>query len=269
MIKFTLQFIKTAPVSVRSLSSKIALWGDMITSDTLMPNPKDSSSSSKYAEFFEEEMSRNPSLNSDYIRNVTGDELAILMRYSRKFFLYRKFLDDHPDTMITIWHELEYVLINRENMRGWYDDAKEEWSLMTSIPDWLTNNDELRENWKREYQQKLVDMKNAESEASKLNNQARKNYDAIVSRNNESLKLKQDELYRDNPVLLIHRIQSSALSEADIITLSKAKKEERRILRKKLVTEFKLSLYERYKSGELSVQDLFNVSNFYIVDKSQ
>jgi hypothetical protein len=98
-----------------------------------------------------------------------------------------------------------------------------------------------------------------ERNAQDKNNEARKIYDEAVAQNNLEIKEAQDQLYKENPVLLIHRITPGALSEADLLKLHHLNKEERKLKRKELIDSYKIELLRRFESGDLSQEELIDL----------
>jgi hypothetical protein len=88
------------------------------------------------------------------------------------------------------------------------------------------------------------------------NNKAREIFNASIELNNRNLELYEDSLYKESPVILIHKVTPSALPEADMLCLHELNKEQRRDRRKKLVNDYRLKLLRQHQSGELTIQQL-------------
>lgn len=105
----------------------------------------------------------------------------------------------------------------------------------------------------------MVSLKLEQNKTSAANNKARAIYNESCIRNNESLKLYEDSLYKESPIILIHKVTPSALSEADMLSLHELSKEERKERRKILVNEYRMKLLRQYQDGILTIQQLLSL----------
>jgi hypothetical protein len=91
------------------------------------------------------------------------------------------------------------------------------------------------------------------------NNKARRLYEDTIKKNNEEFAFEEDMVYREEPVLLIHKVRPSAMSESDLLSIHSLTKEQRRLKRLELVNGFRLDLLRRYKEGDLSLDELLKL----------
>lgn len=167
------------------------------------------------------------------------------------------FLLDHPDTKVRTWDQLSYILEEKHSFATWFKDINDRWNLLNDVPEWLIDEPQLRDVWISEYQDQLISLRLATQEKIKKDQQARIDYDNALKLNEKQLTQFEETIFDKHPIVLIHKITPSALSEADLLKIyEKSSKEDRRSLRKKLVNGFRLDLLRRYECGELSLQDL-------------
>lgn len=201
----------------------------------------------------------NSVLSVEYMKGLVDSELDKLIISDKRAFVLFHFYTDHPNTLVKNYDELEYLLQEKRSFKKWKDQINDKWSLLNDVPEWLLPDPQLRDYWMSNFQSKLISLRLEESKTLERNNQAKAIYDQTVEKNNKALEVYQDVLYGEDPIILIHRITPSALSEADLLKLHHLNKEERKEKRKELVNQFKLELLTKYKKGDISKDELFEL----------
>jgi len=196
------------------------------------------------------------SLNRSLLSSLDGNVLNKCIVSDKRFFTFNNFIVDHPDSLITNFSQLRYILAEKGSLKQWAVELNSKWELLNATPDWLINNEELRTKWLQEYQGELISIRLKEIEIADAINKARATYESAVATNNRELQDFQDNVYKNNPVLLIHLITPSALSESDLIRLHSLPKAERKIQRKLLLNEYKISLLQEYHEKKLTPEKL-------------
>jgi hypothetical protein len=195
-------------------------------------------------------------IDRDYLNSLSESVKDDLIISNKSVFIFHHFLLDHPDTLITTWSQLSYILQEKSSMKDWYDDILSKWKLLNDVPSWLLGNAKLREHWLTHYHNKLVSLRLAQSKCLEADNKAKEIYDQSLKTNAAELHLVEEQIYDENPIILIHKIMPSALSEADLLKLHDLNKEERKLKRKELLDDYKLNLMERFINKQLTLKEL-------------
>lgn len=178
----------------------------------------------------------------------------------KRVFVFINFIDSHPDTKITTYNQLEYILAEKHSFAKWYQGVKKQWELLNDVPEWLLSDSTLREVWLAEYQDKLVELKKKRATNIKALKNAKVAYDLAIYKANEDLAIAQEEIYLETPVLLINDITEGSLPEYYFLAKhSLDTKEERSRFRQEELAKFKLNLLNKFTKGELTVNELLTL----------
>lgn len=198
-------------------------------------------------------------ISKAYLSNLDLIERDRLIITDKRIFIFHNFLLDHPHTLVDNWNQLEYLLQEKSSFRSWFDECKTKWSLLNDIPEWLVSDPNLRELWVDKYQSSLVVLRQRQMSTIEANNKARLLYEETIALNNKQLATFEDKIYFDNPVIMIHKVNPSALPEAELLKLHSLNKEQRRDIRKDLINQYRKDLLDRFTKGDLSLQELIDL----------
>lgn len=182
-----------------------------------------------------------------------------LLIKDKRLYIFNQFLLDHPQTLVVTYEQLDYLLREKKSFKAWSEKIQDQWTLLNNIPEWLMGDADLRDLWINEFQDQLVSLRLEQNKTLQSNNKAREVFNASCEANNASLATYEDNLYKQSPVILIHKVTPSALPEADMLCLHELNKEERREKRKSLVNDYRLKLLRDHQSGELTTQQLIDL----------
>lgn len=211
-------------------------------------------SSVNYLDLTDEDISKT------FLASINTTDKDKLITSDRRVFIFYQFITDHPDTLVENFAQVNYLINEKSSFRKWKTNVYDQWTLLKNVPEWLVNETELRDIWIAEYHDQLITLRLEQMKTTEENNKARNIFEQSVKRNNELLSNFEDQLYKDNPVILIHKITPSALPEADILKLHELDKEERRQVRKDLVEVYKRKLLKDFRNGNLSLEELINLT---------
>lgn len=149
------------------------------------------------------------------------------------------------------------VLVNtNKSAKKWYEECKDKYSIICNAPDWVLGDEELYKEWKSEFYDYHIEIKqidrNAVKEADSLRSEYQNKVKAMHDRN-DKLKL---NIFRLKPLLAINYITVQSLPlhiTAETLSMDDESRKARLV---ELLSEYKNKLYKDFKEGVINESDI-------------
>jgi len=132
-------------------------------------------------------------------------------------------------------------------------------SIISNAPDWVLQDSELYEEWKSEYFDLHIRIKEIERNIIRDVDMARSEFQRKVKGINDNYDSMKFEIFRSKPLLAINYITVQSLPidvTSETLSMSDSDRKERLTI---LLAEYKNDLYRKFKDGSISEEDIHNL----------
>lgn len=179
---------------------------------------------------------------------------------NKELYIIQAFNQDYPDTKVFYYNKIETLMQRSKHFQLWYREKIEEYSRLSTCPDWILEDDTIRDEWKTQYidvnrslKQRLQEIKQEEDAALK---EYRDKLELCGRRRGEE----HIKAFRISPLIIVDKLNSNSLPHSIYINSLKeetvAKADE--YLAQELKT-YKTSIYTGYLKGTMSKDELLNL----------
>lgn len=160
-----------------------------------------------------------------------------------------EWLLDHPHVSVNSYKELLILVNSNKTARKWYNACRDKYSIICNAPQWVLTDEELYKEWRKEFYDYHVQIKQIERDSVKEIDKLRTEFQSkvkSVNDRNDQLKL---NIFRMKPMLAVDYITVQSLPldiTAETLSMSDDERKARLVV---LLADYKNRLYKDFRDG--------------------